>query len=403
MSHRVTIALLVSLLPCASARGASPSSVALLEPEGTHCLFSRWTVGAAKVLVATLPRPCGRGEVAWSADQRQALVQLAAAPADAAFFLVRLEGGHVEPLGAVEGQPVRIGFDAEGRPLVVANADVELKPGQASLSYDGQTVPWSGGDRLEGARPLLQFAHRWEKGRWSRLELRLTQENPYGPLVEVEAARALLPANGAVLAPQEAEAPAARAQLARCWPKSEVQEGHTRWATAPLPGGSLWVWQSRGDLNHSMDFVAFETAGKVTPVPATGADEQVELSVDDGVLLVAHEYDHRAPRVYALANHALLLSAPQATGLPWPRPRRPEPEAFVDGASHEGLRFSGSTVSYRAAPGKAWQPLTVESNTGSSWAVRFPHAAGQYLLTRLAGSVSCRNPDGTAQTFLPTP
>lgn len=149
--------------------------------------------------IATFPGTCLGARLAWTPDTSKALAWFdpqfhpasygapsASAPAwpdepldehaTARLFFVDVRAGRFESLalpGLSAGEQLEdLGLGAEGVPLAfttqdLSDAEVEAKQAKA----DGQTFDLS--SITEGA-PALARAYRWQQGRWSRFETKLT-------------------------------------------------------------------------------------------------------------------------------------------------------------------------------------------------------------------------------------
>jgi hypothetical protein len=334
------------------------STLSLLEPQDGKCQWLRADPATQKrATLASFEGDCKGGRIAWSTDQRKALVwfdpqfvqtvgyssENASPPAypeekptegaTPRLYEVTVASGEVRPLTfpKVEGELKSIAY--KGADIVAISLKSLPDQTEKTLTVDGQSVTFP--PDPEGL-PALAYAWRLDKdGQFKRSELKGTTEGSgmaQGVGV-LDAASNQGPNSTDMLASHLAkEGPEPTdeqlANLLSRVPADLVQavqaEGlpsEASWGHGVTPAGSFFVWQVTGDTAHTTGHIVFQKGEEFELAKDLGFTDGDVVAVNSKgpFVLVSSERVGTHPRLYDLRTHKLVFRSDTARAATfWP-------------------------------------------------------------------------------------
>jgi hypothetical protein len=291
---------------------------------------------------------CTRSEVSWSPDGKEGLVFTWPVGEGARPRVWRVDfaaktGKPMElkglPGGASEQGPnkpyiEKVGFDAQGRPVVLVSDVYTDRPlekgknGEEFISFEGERFPVR--EKKVDTSPGLALAYRWEGSEWKRFETKLSvYEAEEAPGINaLDAAKALsyvqTPTPPTDLPGKEASMSSGRL-LDSSMPE---QQETVLWMTLTTPGGMLHYRASNpgNDTLVPTTPVRWEQDGKLAELEGLKAKDgdSIGLQVRGDLLLVTVLNEARPAYVFDTRTKKNLLSVEgvESAAL-WPEPTRP--------------------------------------------------------------------------------
>ncbi|MEW5741356.1 MAG: hypothetical protein AB1938_20710 [Myxococcota bacterium] len=328
----------------------APSTLSVFEPVEQACEWRAVEpVAGVTRVIAALPGSCVGARVSWSPDAVKAVVwfdpwhvqrpgyfaQTASPPgypeekgderAKPRAFIVSTKDGKNEPLPlpALPGQKVvDLGVTADG--AVWAFTEEELSDevrARGTVTVGAESFDLT---QFQEGLPELAHAHRFEQGKWTRVETRatttgwdyalgvqalevfrkigartidLSSAHAQGDVADDAAVKALTP-----LAPKKASAP---------------DDGH--WIFLGVGDARVYVWEVTGEFAYTTGLVATGTPPKVLPKLGFTDGDLVSVRASASYLLVSSSDVGTHARLYELPAGKLLYSSDTARGVTfWP-------------------------------------------------------------------------------------
>jgi len=320
-----------------AAATASEPALAYLKPVGpTKCEWIRQPLPSGEpTTVFTFDAACDGAEVSWSPSGKEGLVRSSPIGEPTRVWRVDFAAKSGKPLeltglpaGTGEsgrGKPfiTRVGFDAQGRVVMLLHASLEPEKGQGGeqfITFEGQRYPVSADDK-EGYGVAL--AYRLEGADWKRFETKAT-----GSHTRLDANKSIHdPGPSQTELPgQAASESAVRMLNAALKPKDKFG----KWMALPTPGGTLYYRAMQEDADGTESPrgpVRWEQDGKLVELEglSASADNLVIFQLRGELLVINVLGETNAASVFDTRAKKNLASV-KDVGVPvtlWPEPARP--------------------------------------------------------------------------------
>ncbi|HZH75308.1 MAG TPA: hypothetical protein VEY88_04700 [Archangium sp.] len=315
--------------PAPAPASASEPSLTYLKPVGpTKCEWVRQPLpSGAPTTLFTFDAACRRTEVSWSPNGKEGLVHSSPRGESERVWRVDFAAKTGKPL-ELTGLPdkssiARVGFDAQGRVVMLLHASLEPEEGQGGeqfITFEGQRYPVAADDK-EGYG--IALAYRLEGADWKRFETKAT-----GSYTRLDANKSIHdPGPSQTEMPgQAASESAVRMLNAALSPKDKFG----KWMALPTPGGTLYYRAMQEDADGTESPkgpVRWEQDGKLVELEGfTATADNTVIFQLRGDLLVINVLGG-TPTAYAFDTRAKKnLASVKDVGVPvtlWPEPARP--------------------------------------------------------------------------------